>query len=281
MDTSRDDIGIAIRSAFLNKGTKQRFSLFVLIIISIVLIFFDKIETKPFSIFRSIVKDTIYRGALIANTPSKIIKNSNNYIQRHISVYGDYIKLKKENDKLKNKALKIDFLELENTQLRKLIEEEAQSLSSLLSARVMLDKQSPYLNSFVINIGSNKKLKNGMAVLHGKNFVGRIVDVNFFSSRVLLVSDLNSKIPIITEPSANHAILSGHGINKATLDYLSENHNIQDGDKVYTSGKEGLFTPGIPIGVVKKKKDLINVELFSDLSQITFVNIKIEENENK
>ena len=160
MDTSRDDIGIAIRSAFLNKGTKQRFSLFVLIIISIVLIFFDKIETKPFSIFRSIVKDTIYRGALIANTPSKIIKNSNNYIQRHISVYGDYIKLKKENDKLKNKALKIDFLELENTQLRKLIEEEAQSLSSLLSARVMLDKQSPYLNSFVINIGSNKKLKN-------------------------------------------------------------------------------------------------------------------------
>ena len=281
MDTSRDDIGIAIRSAFLNKGTKQRFSLFVLIIISIVLIFFDKIETKPFSIFRSIVKDAIYRGALIANTPTKVIKNSNNYIQSHISVYSDYVKLKEENNELKNKALKIDFLELENNQLRRLIEEETQSLSSLLSARVMLDKQSPYLNSFVINIGSNKKLKNGMAVLHGKNFVGRIVDVNFFSSRVLLVSDLNSKIPIITEPSANHAILSGHGINKATLDYLSENHNIQDGDKVYTSGKEGLFTPGIPIGVVKKKKDLINVELFSDLSQITFVNIKIEENENK
>ena len=281
MDTSRDDIGIAIRSAFLNKGTKQRFSLFVLIIISIVLIFFDKIETKPFSIFRSIVKDTIYRGALIANMPTKVIKNSNNYIQSHISVYSDYVKLKEENNELKNKALKIDFLELENNQLRRLIEEETQSLSSLLSARVMLDKQSPYLNSFVINIGSNKKLKNGMAVLHGKNFVGRIVDVNFFSSRVLLVSDLNSKIPIITEPSANHAILSGHGINKATLDYLSENHNIQDGDKVYTSGKEGLFTPGIPIGIVKKKKDLINVELFSDLSQITFVNIKVEENKNK
>ena len=281
MDTSRDDIGIAIRSAFLNKGTKQRFSLFVLIIISIVLIFFDKIETKPFSIFRSIVKDTIYRGALIVNTPTKVIKNSNKYIQRHISVYSDYVKLKEENNELKNKALKIDFLELENNQLRRLIEEEAQSLSSLLSARVMLDKQSPYLNSFVINIGSNKKLKNGMAVLHGKNFIGRIVDVNFFSSRVLLVSDLNSKIPIITEPSANHAILSGHGKNKATLDYLTENHNIQDGDKIYTSGKEGLFAPGIPIGIVNKKKDLINVELFSDLSQITFVNIKVEENKNK
>ena len=183
--------------------------------------------------------------------------------------------MEKENNELKNKALKVDFLELENTQLRKLIEEEQESLSNILRARVMLDKQSPYLNSFVINIGSNKKLKNGMAVLHGKNFIGRIIDVNFFSSRVLLVSDLNSKIPIITEPSANHAILSGHGMKKATLEYLSENHDIHDGDKVYTSGKEGLFSPGIPIGLVKKQKDLINVELFSDLSQITFVNIDL------
>lgn len=275
METSRDDIGIAIRSAFLNKGIKQRFSLFFLIIISILLIFFDKIDKKPFSVFRSIINDTIYHGALIANAPSKAIKNSNNYIQKHINVYSDYVKLEKENNELKNKALKVDFLELENTQLRKLIEEEPESLSNLLSARVMLDNQSPYLNSFVINIGSNKKLKNGMAVLHGKNFIGRIVDVNFFSSRVLLVSDLNSKIPIITEPSANHAILSGHGMNKTTLEYLSENHDIHDGDKVYTSGKEGLFSPGLPIGLVKKKKDLINVELFSDLSQITFVNINI------
>ena len=275
METSRDDIGIAIRSAFLNKGIKQRFSLFFLIIISILLIFFDKIDKKPFSVFRSIINDTIYHGALIANAPSKAIKNSNNYIQKHINVYSDYVKLEKENNELKNKALKVDFLELENTQLRKLIEEEQESLSNILRARVMLDKQSPYLNSFVINIGSNKKLKNGMAVLHGKNFIGRIIDVNFFSSRVLLVSDLNSKIPIITEPSANHAILSGHGMNKTTLEYLSENHDIHDGDKVYTSGKEGLFSPGLPIGLVKKKKDLINVELFSDLSQITFVNINI------
>ena len=111
METSRDDIGIAIRSAFLNKGIKQRFSLFFLIIISILLIFFDKIDKKPFSVFRSIINDTIYHGALIANAPSKAIKNSNNYIQKHINVYSDYVKLEKENNELKNKALKVDFLD--------------------------------------------------------------------------------------------------------------------------------------------------------------------------
>ena len=100
-------------------------------------------------------------------------------------------------DELRNNISKTDFLELENSQLRKLIEEQVQSPFNLVSARVMLDKQSPYLNSFVINVGGNKNIKNGMAVLDGDNFIGRIVDVNFFSSRVLLISDLNSKIPVI------------------------------------------------------------------------------------
>jgi rod shape-determining protein MreC len=164
---------------------------------------------------------------------------------------------------------------LENSQLRKLIEEQIESPSNFVSARIMLDKQSPYLNSFVINVGSNKGIKNGMAALDGKNFIGRIVDVNFFSSRVLLVSDLNSKIPILSEPSANHAILSGHGTSEPTLEYLPENHNIQDGDKIYTSGKEGIFITGIPIGEAKIVKNKIKVLLFSDLRQITFINIDL------
>ena len=99
----------------------------------------------------------------------------------------------------------------------KLIDEQIESNSNLTSSRVMLDKQSPYLNSYVLNSGSNKKIKKGMAVLDGKNFIGRIVDVNFFSSRVLLVTDLNSKIPVIIQPSGHHAILSGHNIKEPTL----------------------------------------------------------------
>ena len=277
MDTSREDFGIAIRSAFLAKGSKQKFSLFALIVLSIILLSVETIEKKPLKYFRAFVKDVIYRGALIVSAPSKSINNFSDFVKQHVSLYDDYSKLKVENNELKNKISETNFLELENNQLRKLIEEQASSTSNLTSARVMLDKQSPYLNSFIINIGSNKNIKNGMAVLDGKNFIGRIVDVNFFSSRVLLVSDLNSKIPVITEPSANHAILSGHGGNKPTLEYLPENHNIQDGDKIYTSGKEGIFSPGIPIGKVKIEEDSIRVLLFSDLSQITFINVNLED----
>ncbi len=275
METSREDVGIAIRSAFLRRGTQQRFSLFVLIIISVLLILVETIETKPLNKIRSFVKDVVYRGAIIISSPINGINNLTDFMNNHLNLYSNYNELVKEHDELRNNISKTDFLKLENSQLRKLIEEQIESSSNLVSARVMLDKQSPYLNSFVINIGGNKNIKNGMAVLDGKNFIGRIVDVNFFSSRVLLVTDLNSKIPILTEPSGNHAILSGHGKDEMSLDYLPENHNVKVGDKIYTSGKEGIFTPGIPIGKIKIEKNMVKVLLFSDLNQITFVNIDL------
>ena len=112
-----------------------------------------------------------------------------------------------------------------------------------------------------------------MAALHGKNFIGRIVDVNFFSSRVLLISDLNSRIPVVIEPSGTHAILSGKGTDKASLEHFPENHKINEGDKVYTSGKEGIFSPGIPIGEVEFNNGKVETLFFSDLDQITYVNI--------
>ncbi len=277
METSREDVGIAIRSALLSRGTQQRFSLFVLVLLSVLFIYLETIESKPLNSIRSFVKDVIYRGAAISSYPSKSFSNIYGFAENHINLYGNYNELMKENEELKNNISKSDFLELENSQLRKLIGEQIESPSNLLSARVMLDKQSPYLNSFVINVGSNKSIKNGMAVLDGKNFIGRIVDVNFFSSRILLVSDLNSKIPVLSEPSANHAILSGRGTNEPTLEYLPKNHTIQDGDKIYTSGKEGIFAPGIPVGEARIAEDKIKVSLFSDLKQIAFVNIDLGE----
>ena len=275
METSREDFGIAVRSAFLRKETKQRFSLFLLVIASLVLLFFDSLESKPISFVRSFVKDTIYRGSLITSSPIKGVKYVTTKVSGHLKLFQKYSKLQEDYSQLKNEISKSEFLELENTQLRKLVDEQIESNSNLTSSRVMLDKQSPYLNSYVLNSGSNKKIKKGMAVLDGKNFIGRIVDVNFFSSRVLLVTDLNSKIPVVIQPSGHHAILSGHNIKEPTLEYLPEDHKISNKDKVYTSGKEGIFSPGIPIGEAKVNVDKVSVLLFSDLTQITFVNIDL------
>ena len=275
METSRDDFSIAIRSAFLKRGAQQKFSLFALIVFSIILIFIDTIETKPLNYLRSVIKDTIYRGSVIVSSPSRAFKITVNAAQDHINLYSEYSQLKEENVQLKDQVYDPNFLIFENKQLRKLLDEQVASSVNLISSRMILDKRSPYLNSFIINSGSNKKIKKSMAVLDGKNFIGRIVNVNFFSSRVLLVSDLNSKIPAVVEPAGYHAILSGTGKAKPILEFLPENHTVQSGNKVYTSGKEGIFSPGIPIGEVIMDAENILVSLFSDLTQITFVNISL------
>ena len=280
METSREDVGIAIRSAFLKKGTQQRFSLFALIVFSIILIYVETIKAKPLDYLRSFIKDTIYRGSVVVSWPSKGFKSVVSTVANHQNLYNEIIKLKEENAQLQEQIYDPGFLIFENKQLRQLLDEQVTSSANFVSARVILDKQSPYLNSFIINSGSNKEIKNSMAALDGKNFIGRIVDVNFFSSRVLLVTDLNSKIPVLVEPSGHHAILSGRGTNKPTLEYLPENHKVQSGNKVYTSGKEGIFSPGIPIGEVRVGAEKIFVSLFSDISQIMFVNINLGDKNN-
>ena len=101
METSREDVGIAIRSAFLRRGTQQRFSLFVLIVLSTLLILVETIETKPLNIIRSFIKDVIYRSATIVSFPLKSIDNFTGFMDKHLNLYSNYKELIKENNKLK------------------------------------------------------------------------------------------------------------------------------------------------------------------------------------
>ena len=89
MDTSRDDVGISIRSAFLRKGTQQRFSLFALAVFSILLIFLETIDAKPLNIIRSFIKDFVYRSAVVATYPTKIFSGSYNFIEDHFTLYSN------------------------------------------------------------------------------------------------------------------------------------------------------------------------------------------------
>ena len=282
MATSRDDFVIAIRSAFLKKGNQQRFSLIGLIFFSVGLLILSKINLPFTNYLKITLNEIVYRTSFIVSVPEKKILDLSNKIQDHYNVYNDYVLVKEKIKTLESKKYETQFLEVENKRLKKTINEYILKSDELV-AKVLIDKNSPFLKSVIVNKGSKDKVKLGMAVLDGSYLVGKIVEVNYSTSRALLVSDLNSKIPVGIEPGNIQSILSGTGKQNGKIEYLETDILIKDKSIVYTSGSGGLFKSGIPVGIYHKEteEEYEVVHFFSKLSQLTFVKlVSFEEGSN-
>ena len=272
MEPSRDDFIIAIRSAFLKKGTKQRFSLLGLLFFSILLIVLGKFNFTAINYLKITINEVVYRISFVASLPEKYIGYSYRAVEEHIRLYNDYNLKKEELEKLKSKKYETIFLEAENKRLKKVLNDINYS-SELVIAKVLIDKQSPFLRSIIINKGSKNNINKGMAVLSDSYLLGKVVEVNYTTSRVLLLSDLNSKIPVTIEPGSIQSILSGDGENSGVLQYIKDNFPIADESIVYTSGTGGLLKSGIPIGKIKQNENQNNVNFFVDFSQLRYVKV--------
>ena len=283
MEPSRDDFVIALRSAFLKKGTQQRFSLLSLIFFSIVFLILGSFNFKIINYVKVGIKEVVYRSSFIVSVPENLLKDSYLTIQNHNKLYKENEKIKSELEILKAKDLSNEFIILENQRLKNIVDDYLVK-SDVIIAKVLSDKGSPYLKSIIINKGSKHKINLGMVVMDGAYLVGKVVEVNYLSSRVLLLSDLNSKIPVIVEPNTVFSILSGTGKDYGIIQYSKKYEDIKSESIIYTSGAGNLFKAGIPIGRmnINNLSDEKKVEFFSDFSQLKFVKvISFKKSENK
>ena len=194
-------------------------------------------------------------------------------IKDHYILYENYDEIKNELEQLKSEKLEITFLKEENNRLKKTIDEYIYNSEELV-AKVLIDKDSPFLKSIIVNKGSKDSVRLGMAVLDGNYLVGKIVEVNYSTSRALMISDLNSKIPVSIEPGNIQSILSGTGKRNGKIEYVESEILIDDGSIVYTSGSGNIFKSGIPIGIFNKNENTSEeVKFFSKLTQLTFVKL--------
>ena len=273
MATGRDDFVIAIRSAFLKKKDKQKFSLLTLIVLSIFVIVLSNFNFKAIQFVKLGINEVIYRSSHIASIPENKLKEITSKFKSHMDLYESHQKelIKIENsDQLK---LQNEFLTAENEKLRELLDESINSQE--IFARVLIDKDSPYLKSVVLNKGTKDKVKIGMAVIDDVYLVGQIIEVNYTNSRALLLSDLNSKIPSVLEPDDIQAVISGTGSDFGKIEHTQEEFREDFKNKeifAYTSGLGGLFKPGIPIGKIDNISDG-KINFFSDFTQLNYVKI--------
>ena len=272
MVKGRDDFVIALRSVFLKKKDQQKFSLISLIILSVVVIILSNFNFKPIQLVKLGINEVIYRSSYVVSVPENKIEEVISKIKSHLNFYKNH----------QNQLIKIEntdeikvlntILTAENKRLRELIDESINSED--IFARVLIDRESPYLKSIVLNRGTKDNVKMGMAVMDRNYLVGQIIEVNYSNSRALLLSDLNSKIPVVIQPPFLQAVASGtgkdHGIIEYTKDEYKENQ-IENEAVVYTSGLAGIFKPGIPVGKITNSSEQLS--FFSDFGQLSFVKI--------
>jgi rod shape-determining protein MreC len=273
MATSRDDFIIAIRSAFLKKSYQQKFSLLTLIFLSIIIIILGNLNFKPIQYVKIGINEIVYRSSFIISIPENYLKNLGVKLDEHLSIYDQFKKNEAELKILKEKKLNNDFLILENNKLRDLINESIQSED--LYAKVLVDKDSPYLKSIILNKGSKDNVKIGMAIVDNSYLVGKVIEVNYTNSRALLLSDLNSKIPSVLEPDDIQAVVSGTGNDFGTIEHTQKDFKEDFKNKkiiAYTSGLGGLFKPGIPIGKIDNISEG-KINFYSDFTQLNYVKI--------
>ena len=275
MPASRDDFGIAFRSALLQKGAAQKFSLVSLIILAIIIFFLDTYNFNFIKPLRSIINDGVYRVSLVASAPTRFFPSLSNNISEIINLKEENIKLKQEVENLKFKELNVEYLSNQNKNLQKLLDtDETLMQKNIIIAKVLLDKRSPYLHSIIINKGTKAGVLKGMPVLDKDFLVGRVVETNYMSSRILLLNDLNSRIPVTLDTDGTQAILKGTGGNQPILEYLPEEYIIKESINIFTSGKDQIFKAGTPVGKTNSKG---SVTLFSEPNQLSIIKINLSQ----
>ena len=277
MASSRDDFIIAIRSAFLKKSTQQKFSLLTLVLISIFVIVLSSLDFKVIRYLKIGINEVVYRSSFIVSIPENFVKNTYFNVAEYSTFFRQYKNNKKELEQLKSKDISNEIIQYENKELKDLINDYVSSSDKVL-AKIIVDHESPFLKSVIINKGSNNKIKIGTNIYDQSYLVGRVVEVNYRTSRVLLLSDLNSNVPVTIAPQNIQAIMIGAGENFGEIKYIKDGifEKFDENSIVYTSGTGAIFKSGIPIGkLIQRDKDL-DVEFFSDFSQLKYVFAEVE-----
>ena len=273
MASGRDDFVIAIRSAFLKKNNKQQFSLLALIIFSIILIFLSNINFIGIKYLKLGVNEATYRLSAIVSYPEKKLNDTIIFLSEYLDVYEENQNLKDKIDKLNTKNLNYIYLENENKRLKEIVGENVRISDGIVS-RVLIDKDGKFLKSIILNKGTKDGIKKGMFVLEKNYLVGQVIEVNYTTSRAILISDLNSNIPVVIEPGSYQSILSGTGKYYGKIKYSKDELELNNNSVVYTSGSGGNFRAGLPVGKINNQIEDLAVQFFSDLSQLSYVKIQ-------
>ena len=256
------------------KAWLNRFALLILFLLAFTIMLLGKAEILAVEKIRSGVTDFVVPimdglSRPIA-TVSAVIDQTGNLF----SVYKENERLREQNARLLEWQSSALALAAENSALRKVLNFVPERDAAFSTARVIGDSGRVFVQSVLINAGTASGIARGNAVVIGGGLVGRVSEAGRRSARVLLITDLNSRIPVVSEKGRIRAILLGDISSTPKLGFFSPNAGINLGDRFVTSGHGGVFPAGLPVGKISSVEGgVFRVAPFANLDLLEYVRI--------
>jgi rod shape-determining protein MreC len=256
------------------KTAATRLALPFLVLVSAVMVLFGKTDLMLYDGLRASIADRVAPILQAIGQPVAAVTNTVQSVSNAVAISRENAQLREENARLLQWQEVARRLETENAELRALTKFEPQNTVHSLSAQVIADSGGAFARNVLINAGSQEGVARGQAALSGEGLVGRISEVGSRTARVLLLTDLNSHIPVELEDNHQHAVLDGDNSEQPRLVYLPTTVEATIGERVVTVGAGGVFPPGLPVGVVSSvASGVVRVEPYAELSRLEVLRI--------
>ncbi len=256
------------------RAAAQRFSFLIFLILSCGLLVLGR--TNPYLVQQA-------RGHIVDGVAPVLsaVSSPLEWVSSFAGRVSSYMALQAENERLRSQLAQMSqwqnavvALNFENKELRSLLHFKAEPRLAYVSARVIAETGGPFVRSLIATVGSLDGARVGMAAMTGDGLIGRVVETSDHSARILLLTDLNSRIPVIVTGTGDQAIVAGDNSAQLKLLYLPQDTAVETGARVITSGHGGIFPPNLPVGtVVASPKGNLSVAPLASLGSISYITL--------
>jgi rod shape-determining protein MreC len=256
------------------KAIGQRFALPILVLASVAMIVLGKADALLFERVRSVFMDAASPVLRLVSQPISVADAVVARFHDMVALYDENGRLRQENARLLQWQQAAQQLNAENGRLRELLKLAPDPATSFISTRVIANSGGSFVRSVMVDAGNGEGVMRGQAAITGDGLVGRVTEVGERAARVLLLTDLNSRIPVALDGTRERAVLAGDNSDQPRLLYLPPGTTVNIGDRIVTSGNGGIFPPGLPVGVVADiEGGIVRVDPYAELSRLDYLRV--------
>lgn len=263
-----------LKSAHSFLGALQRFAFPLFAGVAIGLMVLSRIENPTVVHVRAELVDVLAPVIDVLSRPAAALEHTVSQVENFFNVYAENAVLREENERLLHWQAAARQLDAENRQFEALLSTVVEPREAFVTARIIGMSAGAFVKTAIVNAGRNDGLQVGQAVVSAAGILGRVIEVGSRSARILLLTDLNSRVPVLVQQSRAPAVLAGDNSEVLSLVFAADGAAIAVGDRLVTSGEGGLLPPGLPVGVVTGHVDGVwKVRPFVDAARVEYVRI--------